>query len=142
MSTKKKQLEKGNVNAFVGVETLSELNKEFAKALTQASRGYLQGIVAMQEELLGLAHDQMRQLEKTKDDVPPAAYANEALRIQETWARKVSEQYIYEAQRLVQFANKTSTNSWSPIFPTTTPSDTSSRPSARQKSQAAGKSGK
>jgi hypothetical protein len=81
-------------------------------------------------------------LEKTKDDVPPAAYANEALRIQEMWARKVSEQYIYEAQRLVQFANKTSTNSWSPIFPTTTPSDTSSRPSARQKSQDAGKSGK
>lgn len=141
MSTKKKEQDKGNVNAFVGVAALSDLNKEFAKALTQASRSYLQGIVAMQEELLGLANVQMRQLEKTRDDISSATYANEAMRIQQTWARKVSEQYIYEAQRLVQFANKTSTNSWSPILPTASPNETSGRPSAGRKNQAA-RSGK
>lgn len=141
MSTKKKEQDKGNVNAFAGVEALSDLNKEFAKALTQASQSYLQGIVAMQEGLLGLANNQMRQLEKTRDDISSATYANESIRIQETWARKVSEQYIYEAQRLVEFANKTSTHSWSPIFPAASPNQTSGKPSAGRKSQA-GRSGK
>ena len=116
MSSKRKERDKGKVNAFVAVEALSDLNKQFAKALTQASRTYLQGIVAMQEELLGIASGQIKDLEKARESLPSATYPNKAIRIQETWARKVSEQYIYEAERLVQFASRTSSNSWSPIL--------------------------
>ncbi len=116
MSSKRKERDKGKVNAFVAVEALSDLNKQFAKALTQASRTYLRGIVAMQEELLGIASGQIKNLEKASENLPSATYANEVIRIQETWARKVSEQYMYEAERLVQFASQTSSNSWSPIL--------------------------
>jgi len=107
-----KRKDKGDVNAFAGVEALSELNRQFAKALTEASRSYLQGIVSIQEELLGLANDQRELLKK----MPAGHYAAESIRIQQAWARKVSERYMHEAQRLVELANQTSSNSWSPIL--------------------------
>jgi hypothetical protein len=103
-------------NAFAGVEALSDLNRQFARALTDASRSYLEGIVSIQEELLGLAHEQRERFEKAAEQLPSARYATETIRIQQAWARKVSERYMQEAQRLVELAQETSENSWSPIL--------------------------
>ena len=63
MSTKKKQLEKGNINAFVGVETLSELNKEFAPAANSLAWLIAEEEVCVpdQFDLLGIDHDQRGQ---------------------------------------------------------------------------------
>jgi hypothetical protein len=116
MSSDSKKKDKTEVNPFAGVEALSDLNRQFAKALTDASRAYLQGIVSIQEELLGLANDQRAMLEKAYDKLPPTQYAAETIRIQQAWARKVSERYMHEAQRLVELASETSSNSWSPIL--------------------------
>jgi len=116
MAHESKKSEDATRGAFSGVESLSELNRQFARALTEASRSYLQGIVSIQEELMGFASDQRAFLEKAAGSLPPTQYAAETIRIQQAWARKVSERYMHEAQRLVDLANETSNNSWSPIL--------------------------
>ena len=104
------------VNAFAGVERLTELNRQFARHLTEASRDYLKGILAIQEELMGLNTGPEDNLERTRQKIGAGKAASEAIRIRDAWARKISERYTSEAQRLVELARATTEHSWSPIL--------------------------
>ncbi len=116
MASESKKSGTSKANGLAGVESLAKLNQSFAQAVSNAGKAYLEGIVALQEELLGFANTRLQDNEESRDALLSCRDMSEAVRIQQAWARKVSERYICEAQRLVELASETSSNSWSPIL--------------------------
>ena len=138
MASESKKNSTGKATSLAGVESLTVLNQSFAQAITEASRAYIEGIVALQEEILGFANTRLRDNEESRDALLSCNDLSEALRIQQAWARKVSERYICEAQKLVEMASETSSNSWSPLLagakePATKPKTKQRTPSSKPK---------
>lgn len=139
MPSESKKNNTSKANGLAGVESLAKLNQSFAQSVTSASKAYLEGIVSLQDELLGFANTRLQDNEESRDALLSCKDMSEAVRIQQAWARKVSERYICEAQRLVELASETSSNSWSPILAQTReatvkakPKSTAAKPKASQ----------
>lgn len=126
------------------VDEIIELNNKFAKAILEASESYLRAMSSAQEHLWSPLRLSQSLLDSSasetgaagSDDAPMSSAVPDTgapidnlvtlpvgenlgvkkSRIQRAWAQRVSGQYLAEAQRLLDVAQKTGQGQWSPAM--------------------------
>jgi hypothetical protein len=94
------------LSAFLGNGGFLGGNGAFVEALTQASQNYVQRVAALNEEILGFAASRMQRTSEASEQIMKCKDLGEALRIQQEWARSMTEQYMQEASRIMEMTTK------------------------------------
>jgi hypothetical protein len=95
------------LSAFLGGSAfLGNNGGAFVEALTQASQNYVQRVAALNEEILGFAATRMQRTSEASEQIMKCKDLGEALRIQQEWARSMTEQYMQEASRIMEMSTK------------------------------------
>ncbi len=140
-STKRTSPQK--LNNSQGLEMLAQFNTQFADAVVDASRNYLESIRELQTELLGFAGNRLNANVETGRELMSSQDISEVVQIQAAWLRNVTDQYSAEAKRVLDLVSRLSSSAWSPAFPhvktsTRTP-ETSATPTSTKKAGATAK---
>ena len=95
---------------------LYALNREFAERIHEISSIYLDGIEALQSACFTMAADRIDTQFEVAQSLMDVSGPGELSRVQNVWAKKVADQYVHEAYRILDLIARTNTNAWSPVM--------------------------
>jgi hypothetical protein len=93
-------------SAYEGMSSFMGTNGAFMEALAQASQNYVQRVAALNEEILGFAATRMQKNSEASEQIMKCKDLSDALRVQQEWARSMTEQYMQEASRIMEMTTK------------------------------------
>ena len=95
---------------------LFALNREFAERVHEISTVYLEGMETLQSECFAMAADRVDVHFEAAQSLMDASGPGDFARVQQAWAKKVADQYVNEAYRLLDLVARTTSNAWSPVI--------------------------
>jgi|GEM_PF-5911300 len=95
---------------------LFALNREFAERIHEISTIYLEGMETLQGECFAIAADRIDAQFEAAQSLMDASGPGDFARVQQAWAKKVADQYVHEAYRLLDLVARTSSHAWSPVI--------------------------
>jgi len=95
---------------------LFALNREFAERIHEISTIYLEGMETLQGECFAIAADRIDAQFEAAQSLMDASGPGDLARVQQAWAKKVADQYVHEAYRLLDLVARTSNHAWSPVI--------------------------
>lgn len=95
---------------------LFALNREFAERIHEISTIYLEGMETLQGECFAIAADRIDAQFEAAQSLMDASGPGDFARVQQAWAKKVADQYVHEAYRLLDLVARTTSHAWSPVI--------------------------
>lgn len=109
---KKRQTDSGAAN---GLADVAALNGAMLSAFAKASQAYVDGLVAMNEEMMSFANDRMHRNAELGERLTKCGTWGDVLSLQQDWSRAAMEAYSAETAKLTELATKVQSESWAPL---------------------------
>lgn len=90
-------------------------NGEALEAMVKANEAMLQGLVAMQRELMEFGNARLRQDLETQEVLSHCSDLQEAYRVQAEFAQKAMQHYAQETAKLIELSTKIGCECWGPL---------------------------
>ena len=98
------------------METISDLNREFAGAIGEVSQVYMEGMREFQSELFRFAAYRADDNSESGRNLFQVHNFADLVDVQQEWIRRFTEQYMSEAERLLHLMQRTTQSAWTPFF--------------------------
>lgn len=116
MTTKSTQAADWEEAANTQTAILSSLNGTVVRALAETSESYVDGMATMVRELADFTRLRLRQDADFGQSLADCKEWSDAANMQQAWARRATQDYLSEVQKLAKLGNELMLKSWQPLY--------------------------